>query len=112
MVVAQRLNLAVGELEYLGADRGNTLPGPCTSTDEQRLGHAATGVADHRSHFASPVREAAEFVLVAPPDGFAAIVAAAFHVDEQRLIVKTRHDRVDVMPVVGIKVAPNQLLFR
>ena len=105
MVVAQRLDLAVSKLEYLGPDRGNTLPASCMSADEQRLGHTATGVACDGSHFASPVWEAGELVLVAPPNGFAAVVAAAFHVDEKRLIVKTRHDSVDVMPVEGIEVA-------
>jgi len=81
------------------------LAAPCMSADEPRLGHTATGVACDCSHFASPVWDAGELVLVAPPNGFAAVVAAAFHLDEKLLNVKTRHDSVDVVPVEGIKVA-------
>ena len=64
-----------------------------------------------RSHLASSVRKAGELVPVASPEGRPALVSDAFHVDEERLFVETRHDTLNVVPVEEVEIALDQFLF-
>jgi hypothetical protein len=57
------------------------------------------------------IRETRELVLIASPNGRASDVAIPFQIDEKRLIVKTRHDRFDVVSIEGFDVPLDEFLY-
>src|SRR5713226_4079469 len=111
MVVANFLDLAIGDLHHLGADAFNDPAGALSGSIEIRLGHRVTGVAGKAAQVATAVRHQRKCHLIVAPYRIASFEAFAFRILDTGVFVKTRHHALDVVPIECVEVTLDELLF-